>query len=285
MTDQLLVGREANDVADWIELAALVRASALGGDALASLGAAAGLGDADLGVGMRTVKRRAELLGGEYPFRVAGGGIAAVSGAPTTAWTALLLATPSLRPRTTVRILDAATHLEQVTAAAMEDYFGQSTEVVRFAWPSDEGRPSEFPDAIRWLAGRMGAPLGQGYRPPYRKDGGVDVVAWRPFPDRRSGFPVILTQCTLEQDYEHKAADVDLRVWAGWLRLDVDPVTALAIPGVVAPGEAWNRLAARTVVLDRLRLVGLLAGRPPSARLAAPLTWAGAEVARLRSAS
>lgn len=284
MTEQLVVGREANDVADWIELAALVRASALGGDALASLGADAGLGDADLGVGMRTVKRRAELLGGEYPFRVAGGGIAAVRDAPTTAWAALLLATPSLRPRTAVRVADAAMHLEQVTAAAMAGYFGQGTEVVRFAWPSDEGRPSEFPGAIRWLADRMGAPLGQGYRPPYRKDGGVDVVAWRPFPDRRSGFPVVLTQCTLEQDYEHKAADVDLRVWAGWLRLDVDPVTALAIPGVVAPGEAWNRLAARTVVLDRLRLVGLLARRAPSTRLAAPLAWAGAEVARLRSA-
>jgi len=38
------------------------------------------------------------------------------------------------------------------------------------------------------------------------------------------------------------------------------PSTALALPEVVAAGEDWNALAARTVVLDRIRLSSLLAG-------------------------
>ncbi|HEU0130874.1 MAG TPA: hypothetical protein VFQ85_07790 [Mycobacteriales bacterium] len=279
------VRRAANDVADWLELVALTRGAAVSGDALAELAAAAGIRGADVGLGTGTMARRSALLGEAYPFRVAGGGIAALPHAGSTPWTALLLLTPGVRGGTSLRLEEAAVHLEQVTGAALDEFFGPGTQVLRFAWPSDEGRPQEFSSAVRWLAERMGAPLGSAYRPPYRKDGGVDVVAWRPFVDRRSGFPVLLAQCTLEQDYEHKAGDIDLRVWDGWLSLDVDPMTALAVPGVVPAGEPWNRLAARTLILDRPRLAGLLAGRPQPERLLPALRWAAAEVERLRAAS
>ena len=159
--------------------------------------------------------------------------------------------------RPSLDIAAAAEHLERITTVALAELYGPGTEAIRFGWPSDVGRPPEFPDAIRWLAKQMSVPVGGSYRPPHRKDGGVDVVAWRPFPDGRSGFPVLLVQCTLERDYAHKASDIDLRVWSGWLRLDTDPATALAIPEVVPAGEVWNSLAARTIVLDRMRLAAL----------------------------
>lgn len=134
------------------------------------------------------------------------------------------------------------------------------------------------------MAGRMNVRIGNSYRPPYNKDGGVDVVAWRPFPDGRSGFPVLLVQCTLERDYAHKAGDVDTRVWSGWLALDVDPSTALAIPEVVAAGEEWNALAARTVVLDRIRLAALI-GVPTDGSSADPaFEWAADVLTDLRDA-
>jgi hypothetical protein len=120
----------------------------------------------------------------------------------------------------------------------------------------------------------MNVRIGTAYRPPYNKDGGVDVVAWRPFPDGRSGFPVVLVQCTLERDYGHKAGDVDRRVWAGWLALDVDPTTALAVPDVVASGEEWNQLAARTVILDRVRLSALIDDRVTTELLEPAFNWA-----------
>ena len=282
MPEPAVPGRRANDVADWLEVAALVEAAALGGDALHAKGAAVGLGPADVGLAVQTMARRAALLGPSYPFRVGGGGIAAMPGAAATPYSSLLLVSPAVRGSTGVRLEDAAVYLEEITAAALEDFFGAGTDVVRFAWPSTENRPPEFPDAVRWLAGRMGTVIGAAYRPPYRKDGGVDVVAWRPFADRRSGFPVLLAQCTLEQGYEHKTGDIDLRVWAGWLRLDIDPITALAIPGVVPDGEQWNQLAARTVVLDRLRVVGLLGERRPG-RVSPALRWSAAAVDRLQA--
>ena len=173
--------------------------------------------------------------------------------------------------------------MERITAVALRRLYGEGTRSLRFGWPSDVGRPREFPDAVRWLAQQMGVPPGSAYRPPHRKDGGVDVVSWRPFPDGRSGFPVLLCQCTLEKDYAHKAADIDLRVWSGWLALDTDPATALALSEVVAAGEEWNSLAARTVVLDRIRLAALV-GPPSDHRLLMPaLEWTTAALSLLRT--
>jgi hypothetical protein len=181
-------------------------------------------------------------------------------------------------------IKSAAEQLERVTEAATRSLFGTGTSSLRFGWPSEIGRPSNFPDAIRWLADRMGVPCGNSYRPPFRKDGGVDVVAWRPFPDGRSGFPVLLAQCTLELDYMAKAADVDVRVWSGWLSLDADPTTALAVPSVVGSGEEWNALAARTVVLDRPRLVSLLGpDQLGAAELAGVQRWTRERLEELRA--
>lgn len=281
MPDIALLGRSGNQIADWLELVALSKGSAIGSDALHVLGRPLGLGDADISVGLTTMSRRAAQLGASYPFRVLNG-VAARPTAASFPWTSLLLLSNGSPARAAMPLGAAALHLEQITASALSNLFGPATQVARFGWPSDEGRPPEFPAAIRWLADKMGADIGNAYRPPYRKDGGVDVVAWRPFLDGRSGFPVVLAQCTLEQDYVHKAADVDLRVWAGWLRLDVDPMTALAIPTVVPHGEAWNALAARTIVLDRSRLVGLIDGQALPVCLAAVQEWTQRAVAELR---
>jgi hypothetical protein len=151
-----------------------------------------------------------------------------------------------------------ATTFERITCLALQRLLGPGSKAIRFGWPSDVGRPAEFPAAVRWLCDLMGIPAGSAYRPPRRKDGGVDVVAWRPFPDQRSGFPVMLIQCTLQQELLSKATDVDTRIWAGWLTLDADPTTVLAVPGTIPPNETWNELAACNLILERLRLAGLI---------------------------
>lgn len=271
MTDGHAPSPRAARVADWIERAALsVGSSAVGQHRLRELGEAIGYTEADVGLGLATVSRRAALLGDAYPFRT-GVGVAAREDASAYPWTALLLMSADSPVRPSNDLAPAAAALEGITARAVSEIYGPQTEALRFGWPSDEGRPQEFGSAIRWLAARMGVAPGEAYRPPHAKDGGVDVVAWRPFPDRRSGFPVMLVQCTLERNYEHKAKDIDLPVWSGYLRLDVAPATALAIPEVVPAGEAWNTLAARTVILDRTRLATLGAGTPQG-RLPAPLS-------------
>jgi hypothetical protein len=283
VTDGYVPAPRAEKIADWVERLCLAREQSLGRDRLVDLGAQVGFKEADVALGLHTMSRRSAILGPAYPFRVAGGAAAAAT-AHRQPWTSMLLMGADSPVRTWSSIADAASSLERITAVALTGLFGPGTRTVRFAWPTDEGRPQSFDDAVRWLASLMNVPAGTSYRPPHTKDGGVDVVAWRPFPDGRSGFPVMLVQCTLERDYTHKAKDIDLRVWSGWLSLDVDPSTALAIPDVVANGNEWQQLSARTVVLDRLRLASLVDGPAvDDPRLAAVQSWTEQALARLRS--
>lgn len=284
VSDEYAPTGKANRIADWIEVECLVRERAVGGDELASLATAFGYRSTDVGLGLTTMSRRLALLGAPvYPFRVASGA-AAVPAASEQPWVALLLMSSESPARPLMNLPQAAEQLERITVEAVKGLFGPGTSAVRFAWPSEDGRPAEFPDAIRWLAARMNVRIGSAYRPPYRKDGGVDVVAWRPFPDGRSGFPVLLAQCTLERRYSSKAADVDTRIWSGWLALDVDPATALSVPDVVPVGEEWNTLAARTVILDRIRLASLIGQRPANGLLASSRSWAVDALAKVREA-
>lgn len=281
VTEAYAPTKRANRVADWIETQCLERDKAVGADALNETGQSHGYRHVDVALGLTTMSRRSALLGDAYPFRIANGAAAKPS-AVRTPWAALLLMGSQSPARRNLDITTAAASLERITAAAARNLCGPDTEAIRFAWPSEPGRPPEFPDAIRWLAERMNVRIGNAYRPPYNKDGGVDVVAWRPFPDGRSGFPVVLVQCTLERDYVHKAGDVDRRVWSGWLALDVDPTTALAVPDVVASGEEWNQLAARTVILDRVRLSALIDDGVATRLLEPVFNWAEKVLAEVR---
>lgn len=127
---------------------------------------------------------------------------------------------------------------------------------------------SELPPRFRhsWLAQQMGVKLGGGYRQPRRQDGGVDVIAWRGFKDGKSGFPIVLVQCTIQAELLAKSLDIDVRNWSSWLELVHDPVTVLAVPQVVpANSEDWNELALKNMIFDRLRILELLSPESESA--------------------
>ena len=92
------------------------------------------------------------------------------------------------------------------------------------------------------------------------KDGGVDVVVWHPFGDRRSGFVVLLCQCTVAKDWTYKARDIVVDKWNGWIDFGKDPLTAIAVPYALPQTfDQWDELR-RTVniIFDRMRLVELL---------------------------
>ena len=215
-----------------------------------------------LDLAIRTMRRRQMLLGDAYPFDVRDVAIRRNDAWPLLAYSWLLAMSPSSLSRQLMNFDDisvAAVKFERIVVEAVQRYLGNGAKAVRFAWPSDSGRPQEFPEAIKWLAGLMGVKLGGGYRQPRRKDGGVDVIGWRPFRDGKSGFPIVLVQCTIQADLVSKSLDIDVRNWSSWLELVHDPSTILTAPQVV-PGntEIWNELALKNLVFDRLRLVELL---------------------------
>ena len=169
---------------------------------------------------------------------------------------------------------------------ALAVYLGSNAIGVRFGSPASGGRPSSFPDAVKWLAGLLRLSTGAAEPRPKLKDGGVDVVAWHPFRDERSGFVVILCQCTVAQDWTPKAKDIVPATWSAWIDFGREPLTAIAVPFAIPQAfDRWDELR-RTVniVLDRMRLAELIEVDTLDS-LAAIQAWNGKERSFLASST
>lgn len=256
---------EASDresIADWIEVTALARGAALGHDAVLALGVEElEVSEASISHALGVLEYRSRILENRYPFVVTPVGLHLKPKAVYFPYSTLLLLSPGSAARQLLRVFPdekIVRAFENLVVDAAKSLAGPNGEALRFGWPSDIGRPKEFDSAISWLANKMGIRAGRGYRQPRRRDGGVDVVAWNPFPDGKPGFPVFLIQCTLQSRVLEKSLDIDTRIWSTWLTLDTEPITVLAIPGTIARVEVWNEIALRCLILDRLRLTGLI---------------------------
>lgn len=265
VSDQFLIISDvaptsADDIADCLESLILCSPSrAVGLRQLQDFAEAVlQVGDASLTFAVNRMKNRKQILGQSYPFDFDVGSVIRQDNSLIYPYTQFLLMSG-----TALVQLDSGESalsgpeqwFEELTLQSVCNWLGTGSEGVRFGWPSDAGRPPEFSEAIRWLSNRMNVELGTAYRPPIRKDGGVDVVVWRPFGDRRTGFPILLVQCTLQKDLISKARDIDVTNWSGWLALDHSPMTALATPRVISEStDRWNQLSRQTLVFERIRL-------------------------------
>ncbi|HZN12892.1 MAG TPA: hypothetical protein VFB78_01380 [Acidimicrobiales bacterium] len=137
---------------------------------------------------------------------------------------------------------------------------GAGATGIVFGTPARKGRPTQFLEAITWLAEQMGYPDGDKDVNPDSNDGGVDCVVWRPLSDKRTGTPVVLAQASVEYDYLSKAQKaIPVVSWTRWIKFGANPSTAFATAHSVPPSTAWmelNDLA--SVVLDRMRVLELL---------------------------
>lgn len=211
------------------------------------------------------MERRKKAIALQYPFEIQGAAVRRMTSWRKAPYACLLPLSPNGLFRWTMseaEIQKTAKIFECIVVVALKQLLGGEAEAVRFAWPSEIGRPPEFPEAIVWLAQKMQLRMGNGYRPPRRRDGGVDVVAWRSFGDNRSAFPIVLAQCTVQRDATSKSSEIDVRQWSQWLMMLRDPTTVFAVPFVFGrASEEWNELAQRHVVLDRLRIAHLVGER------------------------
>lgn len=205
------------------------------------------------------MRGRSATLGEKYPFDV-GKQYVAYKGVVNSYLMLLVMScAPWLETNTHERKMgDVAKPFEHVVEEAVSTFFGDRTQTVNFGWPSETGRPQEFPRAIGWLAEKIGIRTGVGYRQPRRRDGGVDIVTWRSFGDGKPGVPILLVQVTVQTDFIAKSRDIDRRMWASWLAMDMEPLVALAVPHIIPDIEEWNEVAVNSLLLDRLRLAAML---------------------------
>jgi hypothetical protein len=218
--------------------------------------------DSDLALMLSEVRRRAGAAGAGYPFRADVNFIERLRGVDALIYEALLLLSLQHTEFRTKRKWNTANLImDRLARDALREYIGPNALAVRFAWPTSDGRPTQFADAVLWLADVLGLEAGTGPKNPAKKDGGVDVVAWRRFRDPRSKFTVVLAQCTFQLDFKHKAADILLNQWMNWISFGWPPSVALAVPFVIGVNDSdWDDLHFTcSIVLDRTRIVEMLA--------------------------
>lgn len=257
MLDTTPVGNE--EIADWLEIAII--ASGQKGNTNHKLeewaSSLCGLADHQVASALKVIERRSAILKEKYPFEINEYAVVFHAERLNCGYTYLLaISRPSYSAawQNQTPSQEDSDLFEDFVANVLTVYLGSNSHAMAFGWPSKLGRPQEFHKAIEWLASKMGIEPGSAFRPPRRKDGGVDVVAWKGFGDKRSGFPIYLVQCTLQKDFLTKSRDIDLRLWAGWLEMDRDPLAILAVPKTIPSGELWNEISANSIVLDRIRL-------------------------------
>lgn len=179
------------------------------------------------------------------------------------------------------RYKDVDEIFDKVVCAAIKSYLGNGSEAVRFGWPVSDDRPKKFKHALEWLSNKIGMPVGSGIPAPSTKDGGVDVVAWKPFADHRTAFIIAFAQCTVQSNWYPKGKDVIERIWLSRIDTGGSALTSLAVPFVIPKNfDKWDDLR-RTVsiVFDRLRLAQML-GSCDTVAFGKMIRWSRKEISK-----
>lgn len=259
-----LSSENSSTVADWIEaLAASQSGKPLSMQKVQEISESfANVGQNVIPFAFRLLEKRQQILKDLYPFTIDETFIVTKKTVRDSFYLQMLFLTPKVGLFTsgaTWNLEKASQLFEDLTEKALSNFFGSNTHTANFGFPSRSGRPAEFSAAVEWLSKKTNIRLGNAFRPPRKKDGGVDLFVWKSFSDNQPGIPVMLVQCTIKEDFINKIGDIDLRLWANWLSSDIEPLVALAVPGVVTKEEVWSEITTRGILLDRMRLTELAA--------------------------
>ena len=243
---------------------------------------------------LEELEYRAEILGANYPFRIEARGQnwrivreAMIDNAEIVAARAcytFCLLTSAIRDRciqgTDVGPVERAlaNHFQAIASAAAAGLLGG--EVVSFGWPRPGG--TAFLPALRDVARKLraGSPLAAAplWSNGRDKDAGIDVIAWRDFPDARPGKIILFGQVASGNNWTEKSVKSDTPRFLSWFskRPAEHYIPAIFIPFPqhhgcagredaafedVAHAEAWLREQEFGIVFDRLRIVATAAQR------------------------
>lgn len=232
---------------------------------------------------LQEIQQRAEQAPDVYPFDIDDGVVVRAAKAGAGCYVFMLWLSREDAPfrKTSVGRDEVERPWDELAQAALEVLVGPHGDSRLFAQryglaePTDEIRPTGFPEAIEWLRGHL--KLIKGQEPPTGvetddsdedqdtpartyNDGGADVIAWRHFRDGRAGFPIVIAQCTIQLKWRNKSRDVSLELWRSWIDFPARPQKALVIPfAPTIDARLWrDRTRQAGMLLDRLRVSELL---------------------------
>ncbi len=145
---------------------------------------------------------------------------------------------------------------ELVTQESLREQFSD-WQVRRTGW--SPVNPTGFQEIVNQTADWLGEDARHDNRTranTRRKDGGLDLLLYRPFSDHRGGFPVYLMQCASGRDWVKKIQQPSIGLWRKLIDFVVPPQKGLAIPFALSDDNFRDHcVLVEGLLLDRHRLL------------------------------
>lgn len=130
-------------------------------------------------------------------------------------------------------------------------------QVVRAGWSPDNA--VSIVNIVEELCGHLNT-LGSlrldQWVPDAAKDGGLDIVCYRRFPDNREATPTYFLQCASGTNWRNKIHTPSANEWQKYLDAAVQPSTGIVAPFVIGTDEVRRAgLSGQITVFDRIRLL------------------------------
>jgi hypothetical protein len=211
------------------------------------------------------LENRALACHGEYPFELEQGLLKLRDDRATAPYMLLLLL--SFKEPTPGHEGTAALFELLCTHAAKQYLGGELCGAAAFRFGSPRQNPfAKLSQAIDYLCEQLceGGGCRDSKYAKHTGDDGLDIVAWKHFPDRRSGKLIAFGQCAGGRtNWTDKLNELDGRKFAAKLFRDpvvVDPIRFFFVPRRL-PSDDWEKVSIDAgVVFDRCRIASCLKG-------------------------
>jgi hypothetical protein len=230
------------------------------------------------------IKRRRQLLAGNYPFQLAedGRSLEYLSNRSRSTVYEFCLAISNLSPGERLNRMPCAQVprvFERLTGRLLAAFLGGNAENRRIGAPPDGDRPGTISETLKLLNNHTGEwefdpPRGTDAQAE-QGDGGIDLAIWKrvgiPQPadaqegdmlgDDRVGMLVLLAQCACGDNWTEKTKDLSpegfQRTWCGTISF-AGQIRCMAIPHHVPHDADWQANCSHSgLLLDRVRLTWL----------------------------
>jgi hypothetical protein len=144
---------------------------------------------------------------------------------------------------------------EYISEAALKHLF-INWNINLIGW--SESNPTNIKKNIKSIAEKLGVTVGQSSPDSNDKDGGVDILCYRQFPDERGNYPAFFIQCATGSNWTDKRMINALNLWSNWIAFYSH---SLISRGFAVPFAFGNETFRQTqirgdcLVLDRIRLL------------------------------
>jgi hypothetical protein len=152
-----------------------------------------------------------------------------------------------------IKGLDHERMFEELSCLAARNYIGG--EVVRFGSPRKE-LPSGFREALTIVCGKVKEWTPVTGKTLHRQDGGLDLIAWKHFPDEQIGKIILFGHCASGAGWNSKINELQPNDFCTlWLGGDRSPVVkSFFIPYRLSPEMFADRAVSAKLFFDRCRI-------------------------------